>query len=53
MTKSKKDLEKLKEAMKRHAELIDSLPNVEHPKPGDEYCLEMEFVEDDDQPCDP
>ena len=44
--KKKKDLEKLKEAMERHAELIRQIPGVKYPKPGDVYYLEEEFEDD-------
>jgi len=44
--KKRKDLEKLKEAMKRHEELLKQIPNREEPKPGDVYYLEEEFEDD-------
>jgi len=44
--KKRKDLEKLKEAMKRHEELLKQIPNRKEPKPGDVYYLEEEFEDD-------
>jgi len=44
--KKRIDLEKLKEAMKRHEELLKQIPGIKYPKPGDVYYLEEEFEDD-------
>ena len=44
--KKRKDLEKLKESLERHAELIRQIPGIKYPKPGDVYYLEEEFEDE-------